>query len=220
MDNTRSSTKEDEEKTAYILLGWPDESMKKRVTAITRQIENNIIGKIIITGYEFEIEKIKDLLKDALTEEIYNKVELEEVLSYDTFTNISKIKEETNAFDNYNNFVVSTSKSHGRRVEMIFERLFIKSASHENEFYNNPENPNKFTLKFINSEESEVGYARLAENIYKNVNPKILQYASIALRPNKFIAWYLIPIIKKKGIRGSMKRYLFSCLPWKNQAST
>lgn len=225
MDKPKSTEWKDEEKTAYILLGWPDESMKKRVETIAKQItedlNNNLNKKVIITGYKFEIEKIKNYLKEALTEEKYNQIELKEVLSYDTFTNISKIKKKTDIFDKHSKFIISTSESHGRRVKMIFEKLFTKSDSHENEFYNNSENHNKFSLELINSWETEVNYARLAENIYRNVNPKMLQYASIALRPKDFIIWYLIPLMKEKDMHASIKKYVLSFLTWyRNQAST
>ena len=196
--------------------------MKKRVDAVAKQIkenlDKNLNRKVIITGYEFEIKKIKGFLKEALTEEKYNKIEIEEVLSYDTFTNISKIKEKTNIFSKYNKFIISTSESHSRRVNMIFEKLFDKSDSQKNEFSNKgSENPNKFTLEFIKSGEPEARYAGLAESIYRNVNPKILQYASIATRPIKFVKWYLIPLIKKNKGDKSMKRYLWDCAFWRNK---
>ncbi len=227
MDNAlqKSTEWKNEEKIVYILLGWPDESMKKRVETIAKQImedlNKNLNRKVIITGYKFEIEKIENYLKEILTEEKYKQVELEEVLSYDTFTNISKIKGKTEVFDKYNKFIIPTSESHGRRVEIIFKKLFSESDSHENEFYNNSENHNKFTLELINSWETEVIYARLAENIYRNVNPKMLQYASIALRPKDFIIWYFIPLMKEKDMHASIKKYVLSFLPWcRNQAST
>lgn len=218
--NFKPTDWKNEEKTAYILLGWWEESMKKRVETVAKQIEENLDKnlnkKVIITGYEFEIEKIKGFLKEVLTEEKYNKIEIEEVLSYDTFTNISKIKEKTDLFDKYDKFVISTSASHSRRVDMIFERLFEKSDSQKNEF-SNKDSDKKFVIEFIKSGEPEARYARLAESIYRNVNPKLLQYASIATRPSSFVKWYLIPLIKKNKGDRSVKRYLWDCTFWYNE---
>ena len=221
LNNQRSQPNnwKNEEKTAYILLGWWEESMKKRVESVANQIKgdlnNKLNRKIIITGYKFEIEKIKNYLKEVLTEENYNQVELEEVLSYDTRTNISEIKKrKPELFKNIDKFIIPASESHGHRVEMIFERLFDKTDSQKKEFSSKlSENNNKFTLEFIKSGEPEARYAGLAENIYRNVNPKILQYASIPFRPIKFVKGYLIPLIKENKNNKSkrnMKDYILS----------
>lgn len=212
--NTNRSSNDIWEKTWYILLGWWEESMRKRVEAVAKQIEKNLNRKVIITGYKFEIEKIKELLKETFDKdgvwECFNKVKFEEVLSYDTRTNISRIKKKKpELFKDIDKFIIPASKSHGHRVEMIFERLFNKLDSQNYEFNDkSSESPNKFTLEFINSGEREAKYAGLAESIYRNVNPRILQYASIPFRPVAFVRGYLIPSIKEN--KRSMKDYLLS----------
>ena len=220
------------ERIWYILLGGSKDSMEKRVQSVAKQIETNPNRPVVITWYKFEIEKIKWLLKKAFDgdkrwEDFY-KIKLEEVLSYDTRTNISEIKKKKPEFlENLTRFIVPTSNSHGRRVEMIFEWIdgFYKKNNMGNlpkleenrrEVVFDRELPWKddtFVLELLNSGEDEAKYAKLGESIYRTrIGAKLIQYASIALRPKSFVKWYLLPQIKEwfkwKNGDKSMKKYL------------
>ena len=70
-----------------------------------------------------------------------------------------------------------------------------------------------FVLELLNSGEDEAKYAKLGESIYRTrIGAKLIQYASIALRPKSFVKWYLLPQIKEwfkwKNGDKSMKKYL------------
>lgn len=231
-ENPVISWKNSSERIWYILLGGGNDSMEKRVKSVAKQIETNPDRPVVITWYEFEIEKIKWLLKEAFDgdkkwEDFY-KINLEEVLSYDTRTNIRKIKKKKPGFlENLTRFIIPTSESHGRRVEMIFE--WIDGFYKKNDMDNLPKleenrrevvfdrklpwRDDTFVLELLNSGEGEANYAKLGESIYRtSIGAKLIQYASIALRPKSFVKWYLLPQIKEwlKWNNGdkSMKNYL------------
>lgn len=215
--------------------------MKKRVEAVAQQILRNLDSRVIITGYEFEINKIKDLLRDAFVHlgawEKFNEVKIQEVLSYDTMTNIRNVRNETRELEDFDRVIVPTSESHGYRVGWAFERLFkdfntvsipqsqddsvLESEDGRIETIFDKESPewhNKFILELLKSGESEAKYAWIAKNIYRSdIGSRIVQYASIAIRPGKFVNWYLKPLLKKKAGEQSVKSYLLSCFFWSNK---
>jgi len=170
------------DRIGYILLWWGCESMKKRVNAVIEWIKNNPNSKVVITGYKWEIKEISDCIQEKIKN--FNKDRILEVLSYDTVTNILNIrKKNENFFEWFNKFIIPTSKSHSDRVKMIFDRYL-------------PDTKEK--LQFIDTREDEVWYANVASRIYRVFNPKLLQYASIIMRPKKFLKEYYIPLLKEK----------------------
>ena len=241
-ENSIISGKNISERIWYILLGGSNESMEKRVNTVISWIKKNLDSKVIVTWYDFEIKKIKDLLKEALINEgvweNFDRVNIQEVLSYDTRTNIRNVRNETHELPDFDRVIVPTSESHGRRVEMVFERLF-KDFNKSTISAHEPQNNNsklqndkvemifdrkswewhdKFILELLKSWESEVNWAKIMENIYRtNIGSKMLQYAAIALRPKKFVNWYLIPLMKKGRKEKSKKSYLLRYLFWSNK---
>ena len=164
----------------YILLWGGDESMKKRVEAVAKEIKNNPNSKVVITGFKSEIEKILGFIREENKD--FNEDRVLKVLSYDTVTNILNInKRHKDFFNKINEIIIPTSKSHSDRVRMIFDRYLPDTKSR---------------LQFVDSKEWEVRYAGVASNIYRVFNPRLLQYTSIATRPMKILKEYSIPLWK------------------------
>jgi hypothetical protein len=115
-------------------------------------------------------------------------------LSYDTVTNIRELFKKTDWFKDIDKIVYSTSQLHSDRFRKIFEKYY-------------PEIFDK--LEFHISWEDEAGFAGLASTLYR-IDPRILQYASIPLRPKHFLCEYLIPKCSDKI--NSYRNYLFYVL--------
>ncbi len=176
-------------RTCYMLTWWWKESMEKRVDALVKLLKNDPSSMILITGYKQEIEFILTRLEK-------NSIQNPRLvsLSYDTVTNIRELSEKTYWFKDIDKIVYSTSQLHSDRFRKIFEKYY-------------PEILDK--LEFHISWEDEAGFAGLASTLYR-IDPRILQYASIPLRPKHFLCGYLIPKCRDKI--NSYRNYLFYLL--------
>ena len=165
-------------RTCYMLIWWWKESMEKRVDTLAELLKEDPSSMILITWYKQEIGFILTRLEDFCNK---NKISFLndriEAVSYDTVTNIEKLFKMTKWFEGVDKIVYSTSKLHSDRIRKIFAKYY-------------PEFLDK--LEFHISGEDEAGFAGLASTLYR-IDPRILQYASIPLRPKHFLCGYFIP---------------------------
>ena len=153
------------EKIIYLVLGGPEESMRKRVEALKmKRAENHGKGKVILDGFSSEINYMREFFPGEFLSYAY---------SYDTLSNFQRCKGDLEDADVV---YIATSLLHWERIRIILRRKF-------------PQVEKK--IKWINSGETETKYAKLGLRIYKIFGPTILQKVSIITRWKKYRREYL-----------------------------
>ena len=150
-----------ESKITFLCLGGPKNCMPLRMEKIIERfqtLDNNADEvNFILTGYPAEISYMKEFLNQH---GIHDRVN--EIPSYDTVSNLEKTQKYWESSDSV---VFSTSISHANRVKYIVGKYVYQSFHH------------------LLSGENDVGYAKMAEVLYKyRITRKLLQMLAWVLR--------------------------------------